>query len=231
MALPSILPEHFTGFFKIASNSYKSDLLQGYIDQFYKKYLRAVLGDAAYLDAKDTTEDKWTDLLNGADYVDSGNNKTFEGVRSAIIGLIYFEFVRDNFASSNNGMHRDNSENSSNLTATEISAIANSRYNYAVEILKIEVYGFLSAHYSIDRDVVSVVDNLNNTYAITISSTKYLYVGDEVTINDIIYDVVSITDATTFVINAGGVGYSFNEAVTWHPYEDVEFDPLNYIAL
>lgn len=232
MALPIILPSDFKGFYKIAANSYKSELLQDYIDQFQKKYVRDIIGDVAYLAAKGTNKTKWTDLFGGADYVDNyGKNRHSDGLQDSLKGFIYFEFTRDNFVSSNNGAAKNTSENSTPLTAIEISTIAASRFNISVDNLKSDIYIFLTEHDVISQDIASFIDNANQTYNITIADTKYLDANDEVAIDGDYYDIVSIVDATTFVINAGSTGYIFDGAVKWYPYEDVEFDSFSYITL
>ena len=72
MALPSITADDFkTGWVKIVANGFKEEDLEAYIDTFRENYLRDIVGDAAYSDIETQTRQKWTDLLNGVNFVDA----------------------------------------------------------------------------------------------------------------------------------------------------------------
>lgn len=234
MALPAIDISDFTGFIKIVTNGLnKTDKLQSYIDRFYKFYLRRLIGDEAYLNALNNDFDKWNDLLNGdIEYKDVDNNlRLFDGFVSEIRKLIYCEYIRDHFSSTVVGQVKNDSENALTMSGAEITENVITRWNSAIRTLDDQVMSFLKAFEERKEDVTGFVDNLDNTYTIEIPSTKYLLVGDIVTIDGNQYIVQSIVIDVSFNIDAGVTGLSFAGPVTWGPYKLVVFQNEEFMTI
>lgn len=225
MALPIItLANNFKGWVKIVANEFKEEDLDEYITLYRVEYLRRILGAAAVIDITAQTLQKWTDILDGVEYVDTDNKRQFfEGLVKPLVYFIYFEFVRDNFTSSQVGKVKGKSANSERATDIEVAEVARSRYNAGVRIVN-TLEAFLEANKEFSEEVTASVDNADNTYTLSIASTKYLYVDEVVSINGTEYTVAAFTADTDITIDAGQIGLDFTgDVVTWEPYADVDF--------
>lgn len=227
MALPTITIDNFVGWLKIVANQFKEEDLNQYILLFREQYLRQLVGAAVYADIENQTRQKWDDLLNGVDYVDSdGNRQHHNGLLASLVAFIYFEFVRDNFTSTQVGRVKGKSENSERANDIEILNVSRSRYNNGILLLA-STPDFLKANEEFEEEVTGSTDNLDNTYTLSIPNTKYLEAGDTVVIDGEEYQTISVTVDTSIVIDAGQTGLDFTgDLVTWKPYEDVEFCQL-----
>lgn len=233
MALPIITPDNFTGWVKIVANSFKQEDLQFYINLFLEQYLRLIVGDAAYSDIENQTRQKWDDLVNGVDFVDAeGKRRRQRGFVDSLIYFIYFEYLRDNFNPTQPGQAKPVAENSERASDLETLNVARSRYNKAVELINVSTPDFLEANKKLETEVTTSTDNADNTYTLAVPSTKYLEAGDTIVINGIEYQPISVTADTSIVIDAGQVGLDFTgNTITWEPYKDVEFCPLEFAGI
>lgn len=228
MALPTITTANFDGWAKIVANQFKEEELNRYILVFRAQYLRKIVGDAAYIDISNESRQKWDDLLNGVEYVDTeGKRKIHNGIVTPIIYFIYFEYVRDNFTATQVGRVKGKSENSDRTGDIENINIARSRFNQGVYLVNQSLGSFLEANEEFNEEVTTSVDNANNTYTLSISNTKYLETGDTVTIFGVKYQAISVTVDTSILIDAGETGLDFTGVgVSWKPFEDVDFCKL-----
>lgn len=233
MALPTISPSQFTGKLKIVANQFKQEDLQYYIDTFVPQYTREVLGDAAFIDINDQTRQKWTDLLNGVNYTDAnGERKVLNGFTELLKHFIYFEFIRDDWFSTQAGKVKSSFENSTRSSSIEVGNIAASRYNYAAEVICNQYENFFEANESFSEEITSSIDNADNTYTLSISNTKYLESGETVTIEAQDYVVISSIDDVSITIQAFSTGLDFTgDFVDWSPYEDVELNILKPVII
>lgn len=224
MALPIITVSDFVGWVKIVANQFKEQDLDDYIALFLEQYLRQIVGDAAYADIENQTRQKWTDLLNGTDYVGiDGQRQHHGGLVKPLVYFIYFEFVRDNFTSTQVGRVKGKSENSERANDLEILNVSRSRFNSGVLLLK-STPCFLEANKEFEEEISASVDNTDNTYTLSIANTKYLEAGDTVTINGQEHQTISVTVDTNIVIDAGQTGLDFtDDQIFWEPYKDVAF--------
>ncbi len=222
MALPSITPDNFVGWVKVVANQFKQDDLDQYILTFREQYLREIVGDAAYTDIENQTRQKWTDLLDGVNYVDvDGERRRFNGLVRPLIQFIYFEFVRDNFTSTQVGRVKTKAENSERSLDLEVLNIARSRYNNGVlQVAALE--DFLEANEEIEQEITGSVDNADNTYTLSVAGTKYLEDTDSLMIDSVEYQAVTVVSDTSILIDAGQTGLDFaGDTASWKPYEDV----------
>jgi len=225
MALPIItLTDNFKGWAKIVANEFKETDLDEYITLYRVEYLRQILGAAAVIDITAQNLQKWTDILDGVEYVDTDNKRQFfEGLVKPLVYFIYFEYIRDNFTSSQVGKVKGKSANSERATDIEVAEVARSRYNAGVRIVN-TLKAFLEANEEFTEVVTASMDNADNTYTLSIASTQYLEVDEVVTINGTEYSVTAVTADTDITIDAGQIGLDFTgDTVTWEPYADVEF--------
>lgn len=228
MALPVItLSTNFKGWAKIVANEFKEVDLDEYIDLYRTEYLRTILGAAAVIDITASSAQKWADLLDGTEYVDVyGKRQIFEGLVKPLVYFIYFEYVRDNFTSSQAGKVKGKSALSERATDIEVAEVARSRYNAGVRIVN-TLGRFLEANETIQDTVSASTDNGNNTYVLALASTKYLSAGDTVTITGTNYVVTALVPDVNITIDAGQTGLDFTGVVvSWEPYADVEFKEL-----
>lgn len=227
MALPTINVDDFSGWLKIVANQFKEEDLDEYIVLFREQYLRQIVGAAAYADIEAQTRQKWDDLLNGITYVDEdGKTRHLEGLVKSLTRFIYFEFVRDNFTSTQVGRVKGKSENSERANDMEVLNISRSRYNNGVLLLT-STPRFLEANEKYEEEVSVSIDNADNTYTLLIPNTTYLETGDSVTIDDQEYQTILVVVDTSISIDAGQTGLDFTgDEVIWKPYEDVEFCQL-----
>lgn len=224
MARPSITPDDFIGWVNISANSFKSALLQSYINTFYEQYTRQIIGDAAYLAIESESKQEWTDLMAGVEYTNNeGIQAKYDGLVVSLLKFIYFEFVRDNFTSSQPGKNQPKNENSINLPGGNVAAVARSRYNSAVHAVNLNTTSFLEVFHPVITPLISFTDNGNGTYTFLVGTTKYLLAGDTVVIDGAEYIVTSSPGGAAFVIATGQVGDTFTGPVSWDPYEEVDF--------
>lgn len=228
MALPQILVTDFKGWVKIVGNQFKEVDLENYITEFREHYLRLIVGAGAFKDIEDQTRQKWTDLLDGVDFVDTkGERRYFAGLKKPLIYFIYFEFMRDNFTQTQPGSVKTLGENSQRSTDLEVLDVARSRYNGAVLIVNETTREFLETNKKFSESVTASVDNADNTYTLSIPSTKYLETDDSVTIDGTEYQVTAVTSNVDITIDAGQTGLDFsNDVVIWEPFEAVRFCEL-----
>jgi len=234
MSIPVINATSFIGWNKITGNQFRDDKLLEYITLFEEEYMRMILGDGAFLEIEGDAVplQKWTDLMDGVDYTNlDGDKKRNTGITDQLIKFIYFEFIRDNFASTQVGKVKSSNENSVLLTGDEVGAVVRARYNSAVRALHESIFLFLENYEQIDEPITGFVDNTDNTYTINVASTLYLIDTDTVTIGGNEFVVSGLIANTSFVISAGSVGLSFSGNATYKPYEVVEFNPLIFTTI
>lgn len=232
MALPTITVDDFKGWLKIVANQFKETDLEEYISQFTEEYLTEIVGEAALVQISTQNRQKWEELLNGSDYFDiEGKLRRFLGLRHSLIRFIYFEFVRDNFTSTQVGKVKGKSENSKRANDMEVLNITRSRYNSGVRIAN-TLFDFLEVNESYGADVTSFVDNLDGTYTLNINNTKYLETDELIKIEGVEYSILSAVEDTSIDINAGQVGIDFQDKiVSWEPFSSVEFCELEFAPL
>jgi len=225
MALPTISAASFIGWVNIVANQFKEEKLEEYITLFLAQYLRQIVGDAAFIDIEAQTRQKWTDLLEGVNYVNAeGKRKTYGGLTAPLTYFIYFEFIRDNFTSTQTGKVIGKSENSERATDLEVLNVARSRFNQGVFSVNSQTPNFLEANEKFEEGVTASNDEGDNTYTLSIPNTKYLEAGENVTINGVTYPVTAVTEDVSIIIDAGQLGLDFTgDLVSWEPYGDLEF--------
>ncbi len=233
MALPTItLADDFKGWVKIVANEFKESDLDEYITLYRVEYLRQILGAAAVIDITAQNLQKWNDILDGVEYVDTDNKRQFfEGLVKPLVYFIYFEYVRDNFTSSQVGKVKGKSANSERATDIEVAEVARSRYNAGVRVVN-TLKAFLEANEELTEVVTASLDNADNTYTLSIASTKYLEAGEVVIINGIEYTLTAVTADTNITLDAGQTGLDFTgDAVAWAPYSAVDFKEMEIAGI
>lgn len=230
MALPVITPENFEGTIKIVANGFKQTDLERYINTFRFDYLKKIVGYAAFELIQNETAPKWDDLINGVGYTDAeGKRKYYSGLFVPLLMFIYFEYVRDNFVDTQTGQVKALAENSERVMDLETANVARARYNKAVTDLNYTLPGFLKANEEITTQVTAFTDNADNTYLLEVGSTKYLSVGDNVTISGEIFEVLAVVENGSITIQADVIGLDFTDKIVlWKPFEAVEFCELEY---
>ena len=234
MALPVISSSDFVGWLKISADTFQAAKLQRYIDRFYISYLRKILGYQASKEIIDNDPlfDKWVDVLNGVYYYNiscDGYMQTTP-LLDIIKGLIYFEFVRDNFISTNTGLVKNTNENSTNLTGVESNYAALNRFNDAVAGVNDLLLPFFDNYQDYTVAITGFVDNGGDSYTIQTASTLYLIDGDTVKIDDTEYTVSNVITDTSFDITST-VATSFDGDYIHSPFDYVPNLELQFITV
>ena len=145
--------EDFKGFHYIAVNPNCANMLQEYIDKYEDYYLCLLMGDTLKDDFID-------DLSNGVPqsqpYIDLYNKFCIEdiifcrfyhmlydhdvskiiseGLKNALLGLVYYHFVTNNqYKNTLVGLVENSNENSKNLSPINVTMYADKRWNNAVQ--------------------------------------------------------------------------------------------------
>lgn len=229
MALPSITAQDFRGLTKISGNSFRQERLDDYIQPIYNRLVRQVLGAFTWNDAVNNSYEKYDDLFGGKFYEVGNRSEYNDGLRAAIIYLIYFYFIRDDFQSSQVGKVKSKNENSTRNTHAETATVAMQRYNAGIRAIKGSICKFLADFKVVDRSINSVVDNLNGTFTVNLSSTLYMVEGEQVTIGNTTYEASNVVANTSFDVTS--IDAPTGDIATWKPFGRVELDTLEFITI
>ena len=208
MALPTIQPSDFKGSLKIVQGSAYS-ILDEYINQFYTEintsWLKKIVGRSAFelIENTDPLPDQYLDLFNGVGFLNTRTNQTeeFEGLTEAFKRLIYFEYQRDYFKSSQTGMINVSNENSISATILKQNGYSISAFNTASEYVS-KGLNFVCEYTNQPREILNIVDIGAGQIRIETSNTKYLTDGNAVRINSTEYVVSSVIENTSFIIDS-----------------------------
>lgn len=100
------------------------DALQKYINKYEPIILTRVLTYQLYKEfntgiSAETPDEKWTNLLNGAEYTYENELKYFEGVKIVIVNYVYFKYIKEQSQSNSGvGIKKVTTENSTDTDAT-----------------------------------------------------------------------------------------------------------------
>lgn len=233
MALPTITTSDFVGWIKITSNEFKSEELEEYINLFRSEYLRKIVGDSAFIKIVNESNKKWTDLVNGVEYINTnGDYAIHNGFLESLKLFIYFEYVRDDFEQSIAGLVRGTFENAERANGLVVANIARSRYNQAVRLVNETTQEFLNANQEYSELITNSTEQASNVYTLELSNTKYLAIDDKIIIDNINYNVVAVVEDASIDIQASESGLDFtNKTATWKPYECVNIYELEYCGI
>lgn len=123
---------------KITYNTYSQGDLQSYIDTYEKHYLIKLLGVKLYNDFINDLSGgvpqtaRFLSIYNSiAEEIDHFNVTT-RGMKTMLMGFVYFHYVRDNMTKqTNTGSKSVKGDNTTNVSAT--SALIQSRFNDSVD--------------------------------------------------------------------------------------------------
>ncbi len=102
-----VQPEDFTGKYQISQDNFSTDELQEYLDKYEDEYLCHLLGAALFdlfiadFDAGPPisfTEARFTKIFEAFKIDDGELIIVSDGMTEMLVGLIYFEFIRDQVA-------------------------------------------------------------------------------------------------------------------------------------
>jgi hypothetical protein len=234
MSLPTITIDDFTGVNKISADIYAQVDFDAYIEQSTIKYIGQILGQEALLYIKDTGTlfAKYNDLIDGVAYDNTkiNSDRTVQvewfGLKSILVPLIYFDYVRDNFINTNTGNVRNRNENSEIVGNTYNSMIALGRYNNGVGNQP-GLTAFLENYNRLTKPIDSFDDLGGGNYRINTSTTFYLNNGDIITYGGVEYVVSNVQLNASFEIS-GETGLTFSGEFQHEPFFKVNYCPLSY---
>ena len=226
MALPTINASDFNGFVNISADTYSSSDFADFISRGRINHIRRLLGDAAYVDIRDNTRAVYTALFAGADWVnDSGETKVSDSLTDVLLMLIYADFVpQQHIVNTNVGGVSNFSENSTGPLGMVQGSIAVQRSARAANHWENSICDFIEHYRKVTQEITSVdvTDPNNPVCTVSSASGNYLEDGDTVKILGVSYTAASVT-ATTFTVNAPGLGASFvNQEAIWEPLGKVQ---------
>jgi len=226
-----LVASDFVGVYKISADNFSS--IEDYINQYEQMYIRAIIGDenASNMLILANLTQKYLDLWNGVNYTGfSDLFTTNSGMKTALIGFIYFHYISDNFTNTNVGNVYNSNENSSNTDNTTNGQIAVNRFNTSVLNVREDVNTFLSFYNSITTTSTGSSE-VATDYTILIPTTKYLEVGNTINVGGADYVVTAIDSDVSFNITAS-TGMDFNNSeVIWHPFFKSIINNLNIIVI
>lgn len=206
--------EDFVGVYRISVSSHKSSTLQAYIEQTQEDVLSEL-----DLTAFDITKDKYIDLLSVGKFKD------------VLLGLTYFNYVRDNFEPSTVGAVNLNASNSTAAPREAVYEVAKDRFNRAAHIWNKYTLDFLREFSSLNTEVVTVFDN-TTYWVLVLDDAKYLENGDKVTIGGVSYVVDNIDKITNSIEVAKTNVIVTGESVFYSPFNELFLDQnIQKIAL
>ena len=135
-----VKPSEFTGFYKDSQNSYSKAELQLFIDKFEKLYLCRLLGADLYEDFINDLVDgvpqsqKYVDIFNAFCKSEGRCLYQSEGMKEMLKGFIYYEYVTtQNFQNTIAGTQRNESDNATQVSVTNLYRNSEQRFNLGVE--------------------------------------------------------------------------------------------------
>lgn len=188
--LPAITISDFVGPVKIGVDTYSAPDFTDFVDWWYPKIVREVLGQAAYAEvvASDPLPQKWQDVFLGCDWLDVSAPTSEpwarhnDGLKAAAVRRLYFLWIREaGNVSTSVGLVSNANENAVAVSRGDVFAMANQRWNEATDMI-CELMGFLKGNKTISMLVASYIQPVPGTTRIYVDSTQYLAVGDTVSI-------------------------------------------------
>lgn len=225
MALPVINTEDFTGFVNISQSTYNDEDFQFVIDAGIIRHLRSLLGDSAYIDIRDNARAVYTALFARVDWTNSdGDTVICDSLTDVLKMLIYADWTYQSHVTDTAvGIVMNENENSTGPTGGIQASMGVSRLARASEYWE-NICTFIEFYRKQSRTITSVDVTDPNNPVCTIADPAFLEDGNEIEILGVSYVAASVT-ATSFAVNAAGLGSSFvNQTATWKPLEKVKSD-------
>ena len=231
MSLPILTAQDFTGVLSLSLGQLSATKYDEYISYWEKFYIKDLFSGKAYIEIRDLSplSQKYIDLINGCDWYDSGNDEyhTLTGFKEILRHWIYYRISADNFQPTPVGKRQNKNENSINVSDGANREIIYQKYNHGIELYIGELVPFINEFAILTKEIDGYIDLGGGLYEIESSDTKYLVNGDNVSINNVLYEVSNVVNDTTFQIDAGEAGLTFSGNYTYEPYKDFN---LTYIS-
>jgi hypothetical protein len=224
MAIPTLSSSDFRGSLGISQDNFGG--LDYYITEFYSNvdsagnYIREFVGEDALQEINASSDQKWTDLMEGVTYLNSDGIKArFAGVKEMCKNVVFFQYVRDDYTPANTGFVQNMNENGMRLDSQKVYQKAAVKYNHSIKINNEQLLCFLSTYEDYEGQITGTVDNGGGSWTIQTDSTLYLSDGDTVTINQIDYTVSNVVDNVSFdIVSTESV---FPDSYTYSPFDAV----------
>lgn len=204
-----LLNTDFVNDTKIANNQFTDGVIDECIVRNQQRFLTLLLGDDLYLkfggELPTPTREEYTELLNGVVYVDPNDslsrNVDFVGIKKMLRYFTYYDCViNSGFEHSIVGITTGSSRNALTADRAVVNGLAENKYNEAVNLYN-AAFKFIDDIQDQSYATTSIVDNVDGTFTVNLTSTKYILNGDTVTINGTDYVVSSVVVDTSFDIN------------------------------
>ena len=214
--------------YSITVNIEQGQALQDYVDTCESTSLRDLLGDRLYnaliadLDVNnDPQSEKWIDFVNGVTYTpvdDLDLDVIYLGIIEMLKGFCYFDYSRDNQTRHTGiGVRKLRGENSEQPGQGQMPMVLISKYNRAIDLYH-AAQCFLFEYESRTVEAQSYSE-VAGTYTFNTTDTKYLQVGDVVTIESEEYTVTAVVAGVSFdFVAATGLTFT-NLNLQWYPFE------------
>lgn len=225
MALPTITQQDFKGYVKLTLDRHIEEDFNDFVEQFYGKYVREILNVTAYQEIlADGTQQKWVDLFGETAFTNlDGDVDWNDGLKNVIIRFLYFHWVTSDFVNTAAGNVKPAFENSIAQSGGNNAIACHLRRNDGIDML-CSVYRFIRAFEKVERTVLIVVDNLDATWTVTVSDTKYLYHGDLVKHAETEYEAGEVLEDSMVLPFEPQVG----DVLAWYPFKDFNLKEYEY---
>jgi hypothetical protein len=206
---------------RISQNQFEKDTLKDYIKEVQEDTLKDLLGAELYLqfgaELPNPTTQKFIDLLNGVVYTFNDVLSDYTGLKRMLKYFTYNEYVNDQDVQNTIvGNVSGQSRNSENLTPNATLSFSEAKNNKGIDYYR-DSYKFIQSNDKQERISTAVVDNLDNTYTVSVSSTLYMVAGDTFNINGNEYIFGVITENDNFVFSApSGLNFSDESEIIYY---------------
>lgn len=229
MALPVIQANSMTGSKRLSLTNGNDEDFEALAVEVVDDEVKRILSDAAYIDIRDNVKTKWTDLLDGVDWIDASDKQhVHKGLTDVLRCFSFFQYTSNPIYHNSVGFTVHDGANSTAAQTSQIYVKSSSVYNSGISSL-CDVYDFLQFYSSITTAITGFVDNGAGSYTIQTSSTKYLDNADTVTINGIDYIISNLVTDVSFDITAA-LSLTFSGDFTYKPFEDLNLPNLDIIT-
>jgi len=191
---------------RISQNQFEKDTLKSYIAEVQEEELKKLLGIELYLEfgaeLPNPTTQKFIDLLNGVVYTCNDLTFDYTGLKRMLQYFTFNEYVNDQDVQNTIiGNVSGKSRNSENLGPNATLSFSEAKNNKGVDFYR-AAQAFIINNNEQKRVSTAVVDNLDDTYTVSVDITLYMVTGQPFMINGVEYTFGVITENDNFVFSA-----------------------------
>ncbi|MBE9489009.1 MAG: hypothetical protein IMY67_01825 [Bacteroidetes bacterium] len=207
-----------------------------FIDKLEKEITKQLLGyelfkqfNADLLDGSPVSQ-KWVDFVDGTDYELDSVLKEYTGILDMLQYYVLSKLITEyQFFQTSMGLRKLKGDNSDAISILDVEKAAIGKYNYLLPFYR-KAYEYIYNNNEVQQGLAdSIVDNLDGTYTVLLSSTTNINNYQKVKFG-IDYEVTGLILNTSFVIKET-VGHSFNLDFSFEKYGNLISIPKSHKKL